>query len=410
MRRSKASGDGDKGKQLSRKGSASRIHSINTLSNLVDSDPNLSPVQDNMSQFHSNCSSRRIGERTQSLEKRSHSMGFRNCLAKLYGRRDSVRNHVEDPFDKCTTEYYSCGKKETHSRRLASEFSHEIDHVADDDDVHVHSSVESDTDCDTGVSDEPCMKAYADIHHAGHKVKLSTALKVQPVAQLGEVLLRSAREDGCDYDDHDDTFIPAERDSHGNADSCGGMDEFSLISVASDDHSNDAKDKMVEFSSIFIENGACAHDVMGDETGCCSQQSLAEEENNWEAGAFALASSSARGHRRSFPLPLNSLAMQSYCDKRGQSPGAWGTCHCLRSLRRDGRFLLQEVKAPTHRYFTVSRKDGRLKLELINPVNDSSLEEDEANDSDVYAGLSGSNHVAVNVGLDRMPANIQGTG
>jgi len=66
-----------------------------------------------------------------------------------------------------------------------------------------------------------------------------------------------------------------------------------------------------------------------------------------------------------FPPPLPSIA------RNGQQ------CVFLKPLRKDGRFLLQEVKVPRQEFLHASRQDGRLRLQLVRNHDDpTSLRDD----------------------------------
>lgn len=66
-----------------------------------------------------------------------------------------------------------------------------------------------------------------------------------------------------------------------------------------------------------------------------------------------------------FPPPLPSIA------RNGQP------CVFLKPLRKDGRFMLQEVKAPRQEFLHASRQDGRLRLQLVRNDDDHSSRGDD---------------------------------
>ncbi|MCO5573657.1 hypothetical protein L7F22_027429 [Adiantum nelumboides] len=239
-------------------------------------------------------------------------MRLRECPPKMHSRRiNPLRKHgVEEPFDKCTSEYYSCGRKGLHGKK----FVHEL------------------------VSQSPSDSLYIANDHD--------------------------RDDGCGRSSSD-------LDSEGSELLCA-----------------DADGKMYPCESPYSSQEESFLHRSIDHAGFSSDKGPSEQEMKWEVSISPLSSSPARGgHRRTFPPPLSSVATQSYCDKLGQSPGACSTGSCLRSIRCNGRFVLQEVKAPTHKYLLVSRGDGRLKLELVSAENDTSAEEDEASASDACVGV-----------------------
>lgn len=58
-------------------------------------------------------------------------------------------------------------------------------------------------------------------------------------------------------------------------------------------------------------------------------------------------------------------------------------CFRFQSYKRDGRFILREVKIPTMEFMHAYREDGRLKLHLVQP--DDTIQEDEE-EEDVEGG------------------------
>eukprot|EP00250_Pteridium_aquilinum_P034945 c8361_g1_i1 orf=228-2021(+) len=373
--------DSDSDKPLFCKGPSSRVNSLSTMTNLVNSELSVSPSHCYLPQVHSNSAPERVGSTPRIC---NQSMGLTDCLTKMCSRRVAARRHVDEPFDKCTTEYYSCGKKGVHSRRLACELSLDMGNVDDlDVDVQTQSSMGSDTE----ASNVSCVEGNDSKQGAWQ------------ARQCGVSCL--AGKEGCsDYVEHGKVrglSIILTEDKLFINDPCDCVPETSpmLAGTGINRNGDVIMNKMGDFSSISIENGALVQDFIGDcEVGFCPEQGLDEGASSLEVSTYALSSSPASGcYRKKFPPPLNSLAMQSYCGKRGQSPGACGAGYCLRSFRRDGRFVLQEVKAPTHKYFRVLREDGRLKLELINVGSDSSSEEDETSVSEICVGVDTSDSV-----------------
>ncbi|XP_020238161.1 protein FAF-like, chloroplastic [Cajanus cajan] len=53
---------------------------------------------------------------------------------------------------------------------------------------------------------------------------------------------------------------------------------------------------------------------------------------------------------------------------------------CFRSYRSNGRFVLKEIRIPTHEFLHACREDGRLKLHFVHP-EDEPIEEDDDEDS-----------------------------
>ncbi|XP_021856801.2 protein FANTASTIC FOUR 3 [Spinacia oleracea] len=54
----------------------------------------------------------------------------------------------------------------------------------------------------------------------------------------------------------------------------------------------------------------------------------------------------------------------------------------FQSYRQDGRFVLKEVRIPTHECLQASREDGRLRLSIVQPGNDEEEEEEEEEDDE----------------------------
>ncbi|KAF5470946.1 hypothetical protein F2P56_011431 [Juglans regia] len=70
-----------------------------------------------------------------------------------------------------------------------------------------------------------------------------------------------------------------------------------------------------------------------------------------------------------FPPPIS-------CISRSGKPQV-----CFKSYRQDGRFVLKEIRIPTHEFLHACREDGRLKLHFVQP-NDEILEEEDEEDED----------------------------
>ncbi|KAJ3671364.1 hypothetical protein LUZ60_007443 [Juncus effusus] len=71
---------------------------------------------------------------------------------------------------------------------------------------------------------------------------------------------------------------------------------------------------------------------------------------------------------KEFPPPISSIG------KAGK-PAV-----CFKAYREEGRFVLREIRIPTHEYLRASRRDGRLKLRFICPdeeIVEGEEEEDE---------------------------------
>ncbi|RDX80155.1 hypothetical protein CR513_39325, partial [Mucuna pruriens] len=102
---------------------------------------------------------------------------------------------------------------------------------------------------------------------------------------------------------------------------------------------------------------------------------------NWETckekeGVKKYATSEGEYCRRSrvceYPPPIS-------CIGRSGKP-----CVSFRSYRTDGRFVLKEIRIPTHEFLHACREDGRLKLHFVHP-QDQLLEEAEEEEDDDHA-------------------------
>lgn len=71
-----------------------------------------------------------------------------------------------------------------------------------------------------------------------------------------------------------------------------------------------------------------------------------------------------------YPPPISSI---------GRSGKPWV---CFKSYRSEGRFVLEEIRIPTHEFLHACREDGRLKLNFVHP-DDELSEEEEEEDVDV---------------------------
>ncbi|KAG6678832.1 hypothetical protein I3842_14G101700 [Carya illinoinensis] len=71
-----------------------------------------------------------------------------------------------------------------------------------------------------------------------------------------------------------------------------------------------------------------------------------------------------------FPPPIS-------CISRSGKPQV-----CFKSYRQDGRFVLKEIRIPTHEFLHACREDGRLKLHFVQPNDEILEEEDEEEEED----------------------------
>ncbi|GMH11129.1 hypothetical protein Nepgr_012970 [Nepenthes gracilis] len=74
----------------------------------------------------------------------------------------------------------------------------------------------------------------------------------------------------------------------------------------------------------------------------------------------------AKSCGRAFPPPLSFIG-------RSGKPGA-----CFKSYRKDGRFVLQEVRNSSQEYLRACREDGRLRLCFVQPEDHHFLDQEEA--------------------------------
>ncbi|KAL6511053.1 hypothetical protein OROGR_022177 [Orobanche gracilis] len=69
--------------------------------------------------------------------------------------------------------------------------------------------------------------------------------------------------------------------------------------------------------------------------------------------------------RGDFPPPISCV---------GRSGKPWV---CFKSYRQDGRFILKEIRIPTHEFLHACREDGRLRLQFIHSDDEIFEEEDD---------------------------------
>ena len=81
---------------------------------------------------------------------------------------------------------------------------------------------------------------------------------------------------------------------------------------------------------------------------------------------------------KSFPPPLS----HSLPEPTNNSPHPCSDSFCitLRPYRKDGRFILEEVRTPCKHYFGANRSNGRLTLHLL--TREQELERKEGEDED----------------------------
>lgn len=55
----------------------------------------------------------------------------------------------------------------------------------------------------------------------------------------------------------------------------------------------------------------------------------------------------------------------------------------FRSIRNNGRFVLEEVRIPTQEVLRAYREDGRLKLQFVHPPDDEFLQDEDEGENDI---------------------------
>ncbi|KAL9228589.1 hypothetical protein vseg_004149 [Gypsophila vaccaria] len=71
-----------------------------------------------------------------------------------------------------------------------------------------------------------------------------------------------------------------------------------------------------------------------------------------------------KSNGKTFPPPISCIG------KTGKP------CVCFQSFRQDGRFVLKEMKIPTHERLHASREDGRLRLCFVQPTDQDDDDDD----------------------------------
>ncbi|KAH7353108.1 hypothetical protein KP509_19G078600 [Ceratopteris richardii] len=216
------------------------------------------------------------------------SMRQKECVSKMYGRRITLRKHEEEPFDKCTSEYYSCSRKGLQSRKNSYKFRRNLTKNEFDD------------------------------------------------SDAGDLLEHSSNIYDVDGPDVSSSSEDNAHECQRNASKCDcssvkkGIDELHSTSLQSSGSEN-----CLLFERVY-------------KFGYASQRDSEEDPSFAVLSASGRPLAAAKGsicHKRVFPPPLSLVATQSYCAKSGLSPNACtaGAGYCLRSIRCNGRFMLQEV-------------------------------------------------------------------
>ncbi|RZC90956.1 hypothetical protein C5167_028788 [Papaver somniferum] len=123
---------------------------------------------------------------------------------------------------------------------------------------------------------------------------------------------------------------------------------------------------------------------LGVESFDCIEEEKKDDSENQEKNRSKLghhissSSSHIMGHEfrrlsrtgaRKFPPPISSIGISG-------KPGV-----SFRSFRKDGRFVLKEIRIPTQEFLHASREDGRLKLNFVHPQR-RILEEQKEEDTE----------------------------
>ncbi|KAK8947237.1 hypothetical protein KSP39_PZI007104 [Platanthera zijinensis] len=107
------------------------------------------------------------------------------------------------------------------------------------------------------------------------------------------------------------------------------------------------------------------------------ERSVAEKLGGNDAGLYKRSYSDVRQRRsligggnrlmQNFPPPITMIGS-------GGKPRVY-----FKSLRKDGRFVLKEIRIPTQRLLQATRRDGRLTMRVLRPVDDDDADEAEKN-------------------------------
>ncbi|KAK7402056.1 hypothetical protein VNO78_14017 [Psophocarpus tetragonolobus] len=131
------------------------------------------------------------------------------------------------------------------------------------------------------------------------------------------------------------------------------------------------------FSSLNSESLHLCTEGLGFESSDDVEDLKRETDESWEKykekeGVKRYVSSEGECRRSrvsEYPPPISSI---------GRSGKPWV---CFKSYRSDGRFVLEEIRIPTHEFLHACREDGRLKLHFVHP-QDEPIEEEDEDDGD----------------------------
>ncbi|WOK97320.1 hypothetical protein Cni_G06028 [Canna indica] len=149
----------------------------------------------------------------------------------------------------------------------------------------------------------------------------------------------------------------------------------SLLGFSSNDFPLNSSDKLQLCTErLGSESSDDVDDCSG---GDLWKEELVADQQEMVNGGYSRNCSDVRTRTGGFPPPISSI---------GKSGKPW---FYFKSYREGGRFVLREIRIPTHEFLRASREDGRLKLQLVLPreeilheANEEEEEEEEEDDDD----------------------------
>ncbi|XAR59660.1 hypothetical protein NMG60_11015576 [Bertholletia excelsa] len=120
---------------------------------------------------------------------------------------------------------------------------------------------------------------------------------------------------------------------------------------------------------LGFESSDEVEDLKTDMSKECRSQEEERITNVRNDHEFMMARRQNKRNVEAFPPPITNI---------GKSGRRWVS---FKSYRRDGRFVLKEIRIPNHDFLHASREDGRLKLQLV-PSDDEAIDEGEEEDDD----------------------------
>ncbi|KAK6926555.1 Fantastic Four domain [Dillenia turbinata] len=143
--------------------------------------------------------------------------------------------------------------------------------------------------------------------------------------------------------------------SHRSSDSFSSMNSDSL-QLCTEGLGFESSDDVEEFSS----------DVTSDRLDQEEKMSCIRPSSSQSLGVFKRV----RTTSGVFPPPISCI---------GRTGKPWV---CFRSYRQDGRFVLKEIRIPTQEFLHACRENGRLKLQFVQPGDETLEEEEEGEELD----------------------------